>query len=583
MKSKNIILRGRGAAPGLIESKVYLMRNTEEFVRMYSIDNPVDEINRFRFALEETKKDLIETQNKVEEKIGDEYKGIFEAQILALEDRHVIEKTEKEIKKLSKNADFIYNSIVSDIINEMNQIDDDYLKERIYDIKDILNRVLRKLKRKNNREVKLENPVILASNNFSPSDLINIEKGMINGLICETGSITSHFAIMARAMNIPSVVGVSNLMNSLHMWDNLIIDGFTGIVIVDPDETSRKNYVKKRDEYKQYSEELKGLADYEAITLDQRSVELSANIELKEELEEVKKYGAKGIGLFRTEYMYINMNTLPLMEDHYDVYRAAAQTVYPDSVIIRTVDIGGDKPIFVNRKESNPFLGFRGIRSSLQFTDIFKQQIEAILLANEKGNVKMMLPIISQVDEIIRTKEIIEEVKDDLKKRKITFNESIDLGIMVEVPSAALLSAEFAKHVDFFSIGTNDLTQYTLAVDRTNPQVANIYDNLDPSVLKLIDMTVKSAHDNHIWAGLCGEMASSPIAVPILIGMEIDELSMSPVFLPEIKKIIREISFEECKGITKHVLNMTTAREIRSYMKEFIKNKLPNMHKYLEE
>lgn len=582
MKSRNIILRGQAASPGIVQSKVYLIRNTEEFVRMYGIDNPVEEINRFRLALEETKKDLIDAAARVEEKIGDEYKGIFEAQILALEDRHVIEKTENEIRRSLKNADYIYNSIVSDILNTMEQIDDDYLKDRIYDIKDILNRVLRKLKRKNNRRVQLDNPVVLAANNFTPADLINIDKGMINGIICETGSITSHFSIMARALGIPAVVGVPDLMASMKMWENIIIDGHTGVIIVDPDETSVKNYVKKREEYRQFNEELKQLTEYEAITLDQRSIELSANIELAEELDEVKKYGARGIGLFRTEYIYFNMEEMPLMKDHLSIYRSAAQKVYPDTVIIRTVDIGGDKEIFVKRKESNPFLGFRGIRASLKFVSQFKHQLEAILLANKDNNVKIMLPIISCIDEVIRAREILEEVKDDLRKRKKEFTEDIDMGIMIEVPSAALMADEFAKHVDFFSIGTNDLTQYTLAVDRTNPSVADIYDNLHPAVLELIDMSINAAHDNHIWAGVCGEMASIPIAVPILVGMEIDELSMSPVFVPEIKKIIREISYEECRSIAKTVLQMKTAKEVRKFMNEFIENKLPNMHKYLE-
>ena len=583
MNHKNIILRGQGASPGLIESSIYIVKNTTEFVRMYNIEDPKKEIKRFRFALNKTKKDLITATNKVEERIGDEYKGIFEAQILALEDPHVNEKTEKEIMRSKKNADYIYNNIVSGIIDSMEQIDDEYLKERIYDIKDILNRVLRKLKQKSDKNIKLDEPVLLASNNFTPSDLINIDKRMINGIICESGSITSHFAIMARALNIPAVVAVNDLMNSIRMFDHVIIDGHTGVIIIDPDETSRKNFLKKQKEYEDYSKELNELTEYEAITLDQRSIELSANIELTDELAEIKKYGAKGIGLFRTEFLYLISDRLPDINDHYKVYKKAARTVYPNTAIIRTVDIGGDKTIFVTQKESNPFLGFRGIRSSLKNITAFKHQIEAIIRANTKGNVKIMLPIISTIDEVIKAKEIILEVQNDLKKRGCKITEHIDIGIMVEVPSCALMADEFAKHVDFFSIGTNDLTQYTLAVDRTNPRVANIFDSFDPSVLKLIDMSIKSAHDNHIWAGVCGEMASIPLAVPILIGMDIDELSVSPIFIPEIKKIIREITYEECRNIAKDVLSCKTAHEVRDYMKEFIKKNIPNMHKYVEE
>lgn len=583
MKHENTVMRGRAASPGFIQSEVYVMKNTAEFVRIYSVDDPEDEIRRFEHAIEQTKRDLIKTRDRVEEKIGNEYMGIFEAQILALEDREVLEKTRKRIRENRKNADYVYNRVVNEILETMGQIDDEYLKDRIYDIKDILNRVLRKLKRKSDNGLNISRPVILAANTFTPSDLINIDKNMINGIISERGSVTSHFAIMARALNIPAVVGVNNLLDSIEHGDTVIIDGFTGIIIIDPDETSKKMYHKKRDEYAEYSAELREIVKYEAITLDQRSIELSANIELLDETDEVKRYGAKGVGLFRTEFLYFNSNTMPGVEEHLNTYSQVAGSVYPDSLIIRTVDIGGDKPVFVNKREDNPFLGFRGIRASLEHTAPFKEQIEAILRSNTKGNVKMMLPIVSTVDEVVRAKGIIAEVKEDLIDRGIEFNGNIDLGIMVEVPSCALMADEFAKHVDFFSIGTNDLTQYTLAVDRTNPMVSNIYDNLEPAVLKLIDMTIKSAHDNQIWCGVCGEMASMPIAVPILIGMEIDELSMSPVFIPEVKKIIREITFEESRGIAGEVLSMKSGRHVREYMKELILSKFPNMKQYLED
>ncbi len=581
--NKNIVLRGHAASPGLIKGSIHIMKNSFEIVEIYDITDINGEIDRFKKAIQEVKNDLIETKNKVADKIGSEYNEIFEAQVLALEDPIVFEKTISEIQNTKKNADYIYNTIVNDIINSMSQIDDDYLKDRIYDINDILNRVLRKLKRKEEKKLQFQDPVIIVAYNLTPTDLVNIDKKQISGIITETGGITSHFAIMARALNIPAVVGVNDLFSQIHKEDKVIVDGYSGIVIVDPDETSLKIFRKKLREYNKFKKELKQLVKQEAITLDDRSIEVSANIEIIEEVKEIKKYGGKGIGLLRTEFLFLNKQRIPTLEEQTQFYSDIAKKVYPDSVIIRTVDIGGDKPIFVNKKEDNPFLGFRGIRSSLEFQEVFELQLEAILRASAKGNIKIMLPIVSQIEEVIKSKEILEKVKDKLKKQKIKFDNKIDLGIMVEVPSCALMADEFAKYVDFFSIGTNDLTQYTLAVDRTNSKVSNLYDHLNPAVLKLIDMTVKSAHDNNIWVGLCGEMASDPIAVPILIGMELDELSVSPIFIPEVKKIIREMTYEECKQISNEVLSMKTAEHVRNYMKETILERIPNMKKYVEE
>lgn len=583
MKNRNIVLRGHAASPGLAEAPVYVLKTSFEVIDVYDITDAEKEIFRFRNALEETKKDLVETKEMVEEKIGLDYREIFEAQILALDDNAVRDKTEEEIRKSMKNADYVYSGIVNDIIANMEQIENDYLRDRIYDIKDILNRVLRKLNRKDEKALNLEQPVILAAFNLTPNDLVAFDKMKIAGIITEQGGVTSHFAIMSRALNIPAIVGVKDMMPSLRKNESVIADGYSGVLIIDPDETSRKMYNKKSREYEKINEELKQLTSQEAVTLDQRQIELSANIELIEEVAEVSKNGAKGIGLLRTEFLFLSAGTVPSLRKQTELYSAAADGVYPDSVIIRTVDIGGDKPIFVSKKEDNPFLGFRGIRASLEFKDVFATQLEAILSASVKKNLKIMLPLVSRIDELIQAKEILESVKKDMAARDLQFDGNIEIGIMVEVPSCALLADEFAKYADFFSIGTNDLTQYTLAVDRTNTKVSTLFDHFDPAVLKLIDMTVKAAHDNNIWAGVCGEMASDPVAAPILIGMGIDELSMTPVYVPEIKKIIREITYTECREITNTVLSMRSSKHVKEYMQDIIGKRFPNMTKYLED
>ncbi|PIP13349.1 MAG: phosphoenolpyruvate--protein phosphotransferase [bacterium (Candidatus Stahlbacteria) CG23_combo_of_CG06-09_8_20_14_all_34_7] len=354
------------------------------------------------------------------------------------------------------------------------------------------------------------------------------------------------------------------------------------MIVVDPDESSLKTYKKRFEEYKEYTKELMKAKNEESVTIDGRNIDVSANVELKEESDEVKKYGGKGIGLLRTEFLFLLENGFPSYEKQVDFYTNIADEIFPDSIIVRTVDIGGDKPIFVERKEDNPFLGYRGIRVSLGNEEILRNQLKAILKASRKGNVKIMLPMISKIEEVIKTKAAVDDIKKEMYNAQESFDKDIELGIMVEVPSVAIMAHEFAKYVDFLSLGTNDLTQYTLAVDRNNERVNNIYDFLDPSILHLIKITIEAAHENNIWAGLCGEMAADPIAVPLLIGLGIDELSMAPIFIPEVKKIIREISFQECKELAKTAFSMKSGTTVRKFMKDVFAEKFPNLNKYLQ-
>ncbi|MGE3063355.1 MAG: phosphoenolpyruvate--protein phosphotransferase [bacterium] len=582
MKNKNIILRGYPVAPGLIMAKIKILKNQAEIVDDYEVSDVNGEVKRFMNAVESAKLDLISARDRMKESIGDQYEDILEAQILALEDKSVIKKTVESIISSKRNADYVYKNIVTQIISSMSKIDDPYLKDRIYDINDILNRVLRKLKKRGERNLDSSDQTIIAADTITPSDTINLDRKFIVGIITEGGGATSHSSIMARAMNIPSVVNLKGLLSMIKENDTVIVNGNSGVVVIDPDESSVKTYRKRLEEYKAYAEELLRVKNEESVTIDGRTIDVSANVELIEEVDEVKKYGGKGIGLLRTEFLFLLENGFPSFEKQLDFYSKISDKLFPDSIIVRTVDIGGDKPIFVERREENPFLGYRGIRVSLGNEEIMKNQLRAVLKASKKGNIKIMLPMVSQVEEVIRTKAAVDEVKRELFNAQESFDKDIEVGIMVEVPSTAILAHEFAKYVDFFSLGTNDLTQYTLAVDRNNDRVNDIYDSLDPAVLMLIKMTIDAAHENNIWAGLCGEMAADPIAVPLLVGLGIDELSMAPVFIPEVKKIIREVSFEECKELAKTVFSMRSGATVRKYMKDVFAERFPNMHKYLQ-
>ncbi|MEO0281797.1 MAG: phosphoenolpyruvate--protein phosphotransferase [candidate division WOR-3 bacterium] len=576
----NIILRGYPASPGLVKGKIKILSNKIEVIQEYDVNDIEKEVERFLTAIEESKRELLESKKNIKETVGDQYEEIFEAQILALEDMSVIEKSIKNIRETKKNAESVYKNVVSEILEKMQKTDNKYLKERSFDIIDVMNRVLKRLKNRDEESLQSFEEIIIGAFNLTPTETMKFDKKSILGIVTESGGMTSHSSILARALNIPAVVNVKNFLSNVNDGDIAIVDGYTGTVIIDPDENSEKTFKKRKEEYKNYNLKLMEMKDEESVTIDGRNIDLSTNIELLEELGEVKKYGGRGIGLFRTEFIFLEENGYPTVEKQENIYRKIAESVFPDSVIIRTVDIGGDKPIYVRNKEENPFLGFRGIRVSLGNEKILRDQFKAILKASSKKNLKIMLPMVSKIDEVIKAKMVLDDIKKELFNQQIDFDKDIELGIMVEVPSAAIMAEEFAKYVDFFSLGTNDLTQYTLAVDRNNNNVSSYFDSLDPAVLKLIKFTIDAAHEANIWAGVCGELSSDPIAIPILVGLGVDELSMSPIFIPEIKMIIKQLSYEETKEIAKNALLLKSSEKVREYMKGVISEKFPNLIKY---
>lgn len=579
MKS-NKIFRGYPASPGLVKGKLKILSNKLEVVQEYDVVDTEKEVERFLKALEESKKELLKSKENIKDTVGNQYEDIFEAQILALEDKSVVEKSVKNIRETKKNAESVYKNVISEILDRMQKTDNKYLKERSFDIVDVMNRVLKKLKNRDEQSVETSDEIVIGAYNLTPTETMKFDKKKILGIVTESGGMTSHSSILARALSIPAVVNVKNFLSNVNDGDIVIVDGYTGTVIIDPDEDSEKTFKKRKEEYKNYNLKLLEMKDEESVTIDGRNIDLSANIELLEEIDEVKRYGGRGVGLFRTEFIFLEENGYPSVEKQENIYKKISEAIFPDSVIIRTVDIGGDKPIYVRNKEENPFLGFRGIRVSLSNEKILKDQFKAILKSSCKKNLKIMLPMVSKIDEVIKAKMVLDDVKKELFNQQIDFDKDIELGIMVEVPSAAILAEEFAKYVDFFSLGTNDLTQYTLAVDRNNTNISQYFDSLDPAVLKLIKFTIDAAHDANIWAGICGELSSDPIAVPILVGLGVDELSMSPIFIPEIKMILKQLSYEETKEIAKNALLLKSSDKVREYMKGIISEKFPNLIKY---
>ncbi len=577
-----INLIGKAASPGISIGKVHLLDEDQIQIQDRTLtDSEIDkEVERFLNAIKSTEDDIKKFKENVEKNLGDAYGEIFDAHLMILRDKVFLEKVISEIKIQRKNSDQVFYRIMKKTQESLSATDDKYLKERASDFKDIKRRILRKLQGDDRLCIhQISEPAIIVSYELTPSLTVGLEKSKILGFATELGGRTSHAAILARALEVPSIVGVKDLLKNIEPGDNAIIDGNSGNLIVNPDNEVIEKYKSLKEGLFQFSKSLEKIISLPAKTLDDKEIDLSANIELPQELDSVISYGSHGIGLYRTEYLYLLKSQLPTEEEQFDDYKSIVQRIYPNPVIIRTIDLGGDKVIKTPKglKEDNPFLGWRGIRVCFDYPELFKTQLKAILRASTMRNLAVMFPMISSLDELIKAKAFLEESKEELRKQNIDFDENIKLGVMIELPSAVLAADELAKEVDFFSIGTNDLIQYTLAVDRANVRVSNLYQFYHPAVLKLIKMTVEAGHNNNIWVGMCGEMAGDPLATYLLIGMGLDELSVSPLILGEIKQIIRSINYSDAVKISEECLNMKSADEIESYLSNIMKEKFPTI------
>ena len=565
---QEVRFEGAGVSAGIAHGKVHVVRDDLDDVPRYRItpSQVTDEIGRFEVALIQTRMQILEMQQRIAESIGAKDAAIFDAHLLVVEDRTLIDEVLRKLETDLCNVEWVFQEVATHYAETLNKIDDPYLRERALDIQDVTKRVIRNLLGKAPKTfLGLSEPHILIAHNLTPSDTASMNRQNVLGIATDLGSRTSHTAIMARSLNIPAIVGLHDITAKLETGQYVLLDGTDGLLIVDPTEETLTHYAEIESKRAKVVAQLKELRETSSTTRDGCHVVLSANIELPEDVDAVAANGAEGIGLYRTEFLYLNRTTLPTEEEQYKTYRKVAERVRPNPLIIRTFDLGGDKlaPGTVDiSDELNPFLGWRAIRFCLENIDIFKTQLRAILRASAVGNVKIMFPMISGVDELRRAIAVLAECKEELCSSNIDIGEKIEVGAMIEIPSAAISANVLAPEVDFFSIGTNDLIQYTLAVDRVNEKIAHLYEPTHPAVLRLLKMVADAGHASDIWVGVCGEMAGDIALIPLLLGLGVDELSASATLVPRVKRAVQSLAIPECRELVEEALELDTASEI---------------------
>lgn len=567
-KAGEQIFKGIPVSAGVCRGRILVLDKKEASIPKYSITEAdiTKQVQRLEHALLETRREIVDVQRQVNEGVGAENASIFDAHLLVLEDPILIDEVTKLIASNLINVEWAFHEFSEKYVATLAKIDDEYLRERVSDIRDVTERVMNKLLGRvdGGALLRLHEPCIIIAEDLVPSQTAMLDKKMVLGFATDCGSKTSHTAIMARSLQIPAIVGLHEASQQLKSGDYALLDGYTGHLVINPTEQTLFEYGQLARRQVTLQEKLRDIMQQPAVTMDGVRVVLSANIEQPGDATSVKGCGAEGVGLFRTEYLFINREVLPTEEEQYAAYRQVAAALKPNPVIIRTLDLGGDK--FLSHlqvpSEMNPFLGWRAIRFCLQETEIFRAQLRAILRASAEGNIKMMYPMISCVGEIEQANALVEKYKDELRSESVPFDEKIEIGAMIEIPSAAIAADTLAKKVKFFSIGTNDLIQYSLAIDRLNERIAHLYEPTHPAVLRLIKMTVDAAHKHGIWCGVCGEMAGDPELIPLLLGLGVDELSAAPGIVPQIKFLIRRLKMDEAKKLAEHALQNESGVEI---------------------
>ncbi len=544
---------------------VYYTEDEEILSREISEEELSGEFVRFESALISTRVELLEIQRRIVTAIGAEDASIFDAHLLVVEDRTLIDEVLRGLERDRLNVEYVFQQVVQKYCQTLESIEDPYLRERVIDIQDVARRVIRNLlgKAPLNPAAHAQ-PHIVVAHNLSPSDTAQFDRSLVQGFVTEIGSKTSHTAILARSLEIPAIVGMQGITQQIRIGDDILIDGYTGLLIVNPSRETLVEYGRIEQEKEEVAERLELIRETVSTTRDGRHITLSANIDLPDDLGEIAAQGAEGVGLFRTEFLFLNREEPPSEDEQYEHYRHAAESSMPHGVIIRTLDIGGDKVAssLTLQHEENPFLGCRAIRYCLEHPAVFKTQLRAILRAAGIGQVKIMYPMISGIEELRRANKILEECKQELASAGIPFNPFVEVGIMIEIPSAVLVAEHLAREVRFFSIGTNDLIQYSIAVDRLNDRIAHLYNPTHPSILRMIKMTVDAGKANGIWTGVCGEMASDIQLTPLLIGLGVDELSASTALVPRIKKAVQSLDSAECEHLVREVLGMDDSNAI---------------------
>ncbi|HRZ11456.1 MAG TPA: phosphoenolpyruvate--protein phosphotransferase [Kiritimatiellia bacterium] len=577
-----IEIKGIGVSPGVVTGPALLVTTEEERLveREIAEDEIPREIARFEEALIATRQQIHEIQQRVSEAMGQESASIFDAHLLVVDDRSFVEEVIRGLGAQRRNVESVLSVVADRYAQALARLEDDYLRERAADVRDVTRRILRNLAgRSASLLSRLDRPYIVIANDLAPSDTATLNRDKVLGFATDLGSPTSHTAIMARALSLPAIVGLHDVSVRISTGDQVLIDGHKGLLYIRPTRERLEAYGKIAEARQTIQSRLAGLRAQRPVTRDGYEVVLSANIEMPGDVDAVLADGAEGVGLFRTEYLYLSMQHLPTEDEQAAAYEEVARRVAPAPCIIRTLDLGGDKFLshLKTPSELNPFMGWRAIRFCLAQPDIFKTQLRAILRASVHENVKIMYPMVSNVGEVMRANAFLQEAKNELRLRDVPFNDAVEVGVMIEVPSAAITAHLIAPHVAFFSLGTNDLVQYTLAVDRVNERVAYLYEPTHPAIIELIRNTINVAHQHGIWVGICGEMAGNPVMTPLLLGLGVDELSMSPSAIPLVKEVIRSLRFAEAEGLARKVLPSVLATEVLEACRDLTRRVAPDV------
>jgi len=572
---------GIAASPGIAVGPIFRFEREELMVRDTQVapERLEAEIAWFHRALERSREDLVHIRNGIASELGKDEAAIYDAHLLMVEDPELRRAVEDGIRREGRNAPWVFRNYMSGVAARMEQVQNDYLRERHADVLDVERRVLRHLLGEGSRTLPLvDRPSVLIAHDLGPSEVALLDRDRILAMVTEVGGRTSHGAIVARGRGIPAVVSARGIMP--HARDGALsaVDGFNGQIELDPDPETAGLYAARSEALRAEGVVLEELRGEPTVTLDGRRLELSANIELPRDVEQVLQAGSDGIGLFRTEFFYLGRLELPGEEEQYRAYRDVAERMAPRPVIYRTMDLGGDKvaSYLGSLHENNPFLGYRGIRFALHHPEVFRTQIRAIYRASAHGKVRMMFPMITNLDEFERARALCREVVAELTAAGIAHDPELEIGIMIETPSAVWLSADLSRDARFLSIGSNDLVQYTLAMDRDNEHLANLYEPLEPSVLRSIHHTVESGHAHDRWVGICGEMAGDPRAAVLLLGLGVDELSMSCFDLPRVKAAIRSVRYDSARQIAREALALSSAAAVKNLLRERIETLLPS-------
>ncbi len=568
-------LRGIGVSPGIAFGEVSLTERVVFTSRKESISlaQVEEELNRLKGAIERTRNQLTSIREKIKKKMGEEHSFIFDAHLLILLDKSLNSDIEKIIREEKARAEWAVSRVHDKYQKIFESINDEYFRQRKSDVTDVLAKIYRNLELTGRKKVEEKGEKILVAHDLLPSEAASrLSRGSVLAVAIDTGGQTSHTAILARSLDIPAVVGLHDISQKVRSGDYLIVDGTGGEVIVNPPLAIRKEFDSKKKKYDDYRKELRKTAKLSSSTLDNVKFFPFANIELPEEVNLALSLGAEGVGLFRTEFIYLQREMIPTEEDHFSIYSRIAKESYPFPVYIRTVDVGGEKslPQLKITKEPNPALGLRAIRLSLRDRDLFKIQLKAIIRASFLKNVRILIPMVTEIEEIEEIKRLFQEVKEELRAKRVKFDEKISLGVMIEVPAAAALIDLLVKEVDYFSIGTNDLIQYYLAVDRSNEFVSYLYKPLHPSILRLIKFIIDTAQREGKEIAVCGEMAADPLSAIVLLGFGLKKFSMNPIFIPRIKKVLRSVEYKTVRKIVQKAINLKTAQEVEEYIIEKI-------------